>query len=514
MIQKNNQNNVQKKTRKKRWIVLFTVLYFILFGGFCLGAGYSLILPLLLFFLGLYLSFFNKASVKKFLHLGLLLTLIVSTAHVIQIYTEIPEYYVPVAGIAMLTMLLFNDLQLAFIMSLASSVLVRLIVGGDIGMFLTFFIGSLAGAYTVRDARTRGKLISAGLFVSVMNVIAILLLTPNASSLMTTHFAINYLYPAAANGFISAFLVVATLKVFEYLFGVMTNYSLLELSDFNQPLLKRMVYEAPGTYHHSLMVSNLAEAAADSIGANALLTRVGAYYHDIGKMVKSEYFTENQSIGGNKHDTMEPSMSRLVILNHVKEGIELAKKHKLNQKIIDFIPQHHGTSLMYYFYQRALEESEEGEEVNEDDFRYPGPKPQTRETAITLLADSVEGATRALDDPNPTNIEETVKKIVNNKFIDGQLDECPLTLKEIETITNTFIRVLTAMYHGRVKYPEKKNGSSARTEKKQSAARPKNSEQTANEERSSTEDGDQHRKPSDKTSSGPSADQQDYSADS
>jgi len=231
-----------------------------------------------------------------------------------------------------------------------------------------------------------------------------------------------------------------------------------------------MILEAPGTYHHSLVVSNLAEAAADAIGADSLLTRVGAYYHDIGKMPKSEYFTENQLAGGNKHDAIEPSMSRLVLLNHVKEGIDLAKKNKLNQAIIDFIPQHHGTSLMHYFYQRAVEEAEEGEVVDQTDYRYPGPKPKTRETAITLLADSVEGATRSLDEPNPQNIEETVKKVINNKFIDVQLDECPLTLNEIDKITLTFIRILSAMYHGRVKYPEKKNGNSVSRKSAKKAA--------------------------------------------
>jgi hypothetical protein len=223
-----------------------------------------------------------------------------------------------------------------------------------------------------------------------------------------------------------------------------------------------MILEAPGTYQHSLVVSNLAETAANAIGANGLLTRVGAYYHDIGKMIKPEYFTENQLMGRNVHDSIEPSMSRLVILNHVKEGIELAKKNKLNPRIIDFIAQHHGTSLIYYFYQKSLEDATEGDKLSEDNFRYPGPKPQSRETAITLLADSVEGATRALPDPNPQNIEETVKKIINNKFIDGQLDECPLTLKDIDSITSTFIRMLSAMYHGRVKYPEKKNAGAHR----------------------------------------------------
>jgi putative nucleotidyltransferase with HDIG domain len=271
----------------------------------------------------------------------------------------------------------------------------------------------------------------------------------------------DYLYPLVANGFISAFFVVATLKLFEHFFNVLTNFSLLEIADSNRPVLKRMALEAPGTWQHSLTVSQLSEAAADAIGANALLTRAGAYYHDIGKIAKSAYFTENQMYTDNKHDKIEPSMSRLVILNHVKEGIELAKKHKLHPIIIDFIPQHHGTSLIYYFYQKAIEGAEEGESVQEENFRYPGPKPQTKETAIVLLADSVEGATRALDEPTPTRIEETVKKIVNNKFIDGQMDECSLTLKEINKISSTFIRILSAMYHARIKYPEKKNGGLA-----------------------------------------------------
>jgi len=311
----------------------------------------------------------------------------------------------------------------------------------------------------VRDARMRGQAIGAGVFVSLVHLACLVLLNPDYHLFLKKGFAVQYLYPLVANGFICAFLVIATLKVFEFLFGVLTNYSLLELADFNQPLLKRLILEAPGTYHHSLIVSNLAEGAADAIGANALLTRVGAYYHDIGKLVKAEYFAENQRMGYNKHDNIEPSMSRLVIFNHVTEGIELAQKHKLNPAIIDFIPQHHGTGLMYYFYQKAMEEAQEREAVDESGFRYPGPKPQTRETAITLLADSAEGATRALDEPNPTNIEETVKKVINNKFIDGQLDECNLTLQEINKISSTFRRVLSAMYHARIKYPEKKNGS-------------------------------------------------------
>ena len=429
---------------------------------FCTLANYPLMIPVVLVLIGLHLYFVRKASLRMYLNLGLLLTLVVFTAHMLKTYTTLPYYYIPVAGISMLTVLLFKDLWLSFVMAFSSSLLVSLILKGDFGMMVTFFVGSLVAAYSIEDARTRGKVMVAGIFVSVANLVCLTLIFPDYKFFFNRDFTMAHLYPLAANGLICSFFVVGTLKVFEYMFDAVSNFTLLELSDFNQPLLKRMVMEAPGTYHHSLVVSNLAETAANAIGADALLTRVGAYYHDIGKMTKPEYFTENQMMGANKHDNIEPSMSRLVLLNHVKEGIDLAKKYKLNQVIIDFIPQHHGTSLMHFFYQRAVESAEQGGAIDENDYRYPGPKPQTRETAITLMADSVEGATRALDDPTPQNVEETVKKVINNKFIDGQLDECPLTLKEIEKISQTFIRILSAMYHTRVKYPEKKNGSPSR----------------------------------------------------
>ena len=445
--------------------ILLAVALFSVLTVFCHFVNYSLLIPFFLLFLGFHLKCCGTGNFKSFLNLGLLLTLIVFTTYIISQYTAWPPYYIPVAGIAMLTMLLFNDLHLAFLMGLASSVLVSVILGGDFGMMLTFFLGSLSGAYLVRDARTRDQIITAGLIVSVTHLVCLVLLNPDLALFIDKAFNRNYLYPLVANGFVSALLVMATLKIFEYLFHVLTNFSLLEIADSNRPILKRMALEAPGTWQHSLTVSQLSEAAADAIGANALLTRAGAYYHDIGKIAKSSYFTENQMYTDNKHDKIEPSMSRLVILNHVKEGIELAKKNKLHPIIIDFIPQHHGTSLIYYFYQKALEATDNGESISEENFRYPGPKPQTKETAITLLADSVEGATRALDDPTPPRIEETVKKIVNNKFIDGQLDECNLTLKEIDRISSTFIRILGAMYHARIKYPEKKNGGSARPAK-------------------------------------------------
>ncbi len=461
-----------ESVRNNIWSIVLGAAFLIVMTAFCYFIECSLIIPFFIFFLAIHLKCCQERAHKSLLNVGLLLALIVCTAHIISQYTGWSAYYTPVAGIAMLTMLLFNSMHLSFLMALASSVLVTVFLHGDFGMMITFFLGSLTGSYMVRDARARDQMISAGLFVSVVHIVCLVLLNPDFSLFMDQEFNRNYLYPLAANGFISAFLVVATLKIFEQVFHVLTNFSLLEIADSNRPLLKRMALEAPGTWQHSLTVSQLAEAAADAIGANALLTRAGAYYHDIGKIAKSEYFTENQMLMDNKHDYIEPSMSRLVILNHVKEGIELAKKSNLHPIIIDFIPQHHGTGLIYYFYQKALEVSENGESISEENFRYPGPKPQTKEAAIILMADSVEGAMRALDDPTPTRIEETVKKIVNNKFIDGQLDECSLTLKEIDRISSTFIRILSAMYHARIKYPEKKNGNISRKPTEKGNAQP------------------------------------------
>jgi len=440
---------------------VYAVLFLLVMLIFCRLSGFPLIIPFLLLFLGVHLSFFQKASLSMLIRLGLLLTLLVFGAHSLTRYLGFSPLYIPVSSVAILTMLLFKDLQLSFVMALAGAILVTLVVGVELNFTLIMLLGSLVGIYFARDARTRGQLINAGFAVGIVQVVSGMLLFPNAAASLAKDYVVSFIVPLAANGLISIFLVSAFLKVFESLFGELTNFSLMELSDFNQPLLRRMILEAPGTYHHSLIVSNLAEAAADAIGANGLLARVGAYYHDIGKMEKAEYFTENQIAIGNKHDDIEPSISKLVILNHVRDGMELGRKYKLNPKIVDFIPQHHGTTLMHYFYRRALEDAEDVGAVKEETYRYPGPKPQTKETAIVLLADSAEAATRSLAEPSPQNISEVVHKVVNNKFIDAQLDECNLTLKEIEIITETFIRILSAMYHTRVRYPEQKNGKDA-----------------------------------------------------
>ena len=260
----------------------------------------------------------------------------------------------------------------------------------------------------------------------------------------------QFLYSFISGGGISI-VVLGVLPFFESVFDLVSPIRLIELADFNQDLLKKLAQEAPGTYHHSLVVATLAEAASDKIGANTVLARVGAYYHDIGKLYKPEYFIENTEGGKSKHEELEPKMSGLIIIGHVKEGVKLAKRYKLPNVIIDFIKEHHGTSVMHYFYMKSMKNGKK--EVSDIEFRYPGPKPHTKETALVMLADSVEAAVRAIEKPTFERIREVVLKVINNKFIDGQLDECPLTLKDLHKIGDSFIHTLTTIHHPRVEYP-------------------------------------------------------------
>jgi hypothetical protein len=259
------------------------------------------------------------------------------------------------------------------------------------------------------------------------------------------------------------------LPFIEKLFDVQTDISLLELGDAAHPLLQELVRRAPGTYNHSINVASISEAAAEAIGANGLLCRVGAYFHDIGKMLKPGYFVENQSGNGNRHDSLMPAMSTLVIIAHIKDGADLARQHRLPRSIINFIEQHHGTTLVEYFFNQAAKQSEanpDASEVDETSFRYPGPKPQTRETGVMMLADASESACRTLTDPAPARIEHLVHEIAMKRLLDGQFDECNLTLRELAIIEDTIVKSLTAVYHGRVKYPSQQSDkavSSVRT---------------------------------------------------
>ena len=395
----------------------------------------------------------------NFLSLSFLFLLGVAAAVFLKDYTTLSPYFLPVAAFAMLVSLLYHDLELSLIFSIALSVFVGVIYGADLYLTTVLMIGGILGSLFVWQARRRSKIITAGFYVGIVQALAVMTFIHHFG--VKSFPALKFCIVPFLSGVMASFLVAGLLPVFETIFKVVTNISLLELADFNHPLLKRLVLEAPGTYHHSLMVGNLAEMAAEVVGANALLARVGAYYHDIGKLDKPEYFSENQERYASKHDQLSASMSKLVIMDHVKTGVELAKKNRLNDAIIDFITQHHGTSLVFYFYRRALETTESQEEVQEEGFRYPGPKAQTKETAIVLLADSVEAACRALEEPNAERISDLIHRIINNKFIDGQLDACDLTLRDLEKISTTFIHILAAFYHSRIDYPDFKKGESS-----------------------------------------------------
>jgi hypothetical protein len=247
-------------------------------------------------------------------------------------------------------------------------------------------------------------------------------------------------------------IVSVSLPFFEALFDIATDIKLLELLDPNQPLLKELVYKSPGTYHHSIVIGNLAEAAAEAIGENPLLARVGAYYHDVGKMRKPEYFIENQRPYDNKHDRLMPSMSSLIIASHVKDGIDMAREHKLPTSVIDIIRQHHGTSLITYFYQKA-KELQPLIKIAEEDYRYPGPRPGTKVAAIVMLSDSVEAASRTLDNPTPQRIQALTNSVITRIFLDDQLVKCDLTLRDLREIARSFNLILSGIFHHRIDYP-------------------------------------------------------------
>jgi cyclic-di-AMP phosphodiesterase PgpH len=364
-----------------------------------------------------------------------------------------------------------HGLFAAVSVSLWSSVLFGKI---DAPLLVTSLISGFTAVYLTLQVRRRSKLIRAGLGVGcaiwLLSLTFGLIGPINLFSPIANDWGMIGLQSALAvgNGIVTAMVVGGALPILEHLFQITTDISWLEASDLNHPLLRRMTIEAPGTYHHSLVVANLAEAAAEAIGANATLCRVCSYFHDVGKLVKPEYFTENMNFERNPHDDLAPTMSALIIIAHVKEGIDLALKHKLNQRIIDIIQEHHGTSLVYYFYQRALQQQEDARaggkimnmreedipEVGEESFRYSGPKPQTKESAIVSLADIVESASRSLEKPTPQKIEQLVDELIEERIADRQLDECDLTLGELKIIAERFRFTLMTMLHSRIAYPK------------------------------------------------------------
>jgi len=325
-------------------------------------------------------------------------------------------------------------------------------------------VGFLVVLFTKR-VRRRNRLVMAGLYIGTFAALFSLLLHETSGAIESATITRIVGIPLAV-GVLTGLIVGGGMPVVESLFGVTTEVSWLEQADLNHPLMKRLSIEAPGTYHHSLVVANLSEAAAEAIGANAGMTRVCAYFHDIGKLTKPEYFIENMDPAINPHEDLTARMSALILIAHVKDGVDLAIKHKLNCSIIDVIEQHHGTSLAWYFYKRALDQKaqmlrlvEEGKskeddvpQVSEEVFRYPGPRPQFKESAIISLADAVESASRVLEKPNASRVETLVDELVQNRMLDGQLDECDLTIAELAKVKASFVKTLLSMMHSRIKY--------------------------------------------------------------
>ncbi|MFO8163922.1 MAG: HD family phosphohydrolase [Thermodesulfobacteriota bacterium] len=352
---------------------------------------------------------------------------------------------------------IFQGFEVAIAFSLILSILASIAVEGRIEFFIYFLIGSLLAASGVRNCRERLVVIKTGVKVGLLNIIMCFLIQTlygNPYSLIGTISIVS----AFLGGALAGVIATGFLPLIEMIFGFTTDIKLLELSSLDQPILKDLMVKAPGSYHHSVMVSTLVEATAESINANPLLAKVSAYYHDIGKIKKPLYFVENQVKGYNKHEKLAPSMSSLILISHVKDGVELAKNHRLGKEIIDIIQQHHGTSLISYFYQKAKEQNQKraskSSPIKEEDFRYPGPKPQTKEAGLVLVADAVEAASRTLVNPTPASIQGMVQKIINNIFSDGQLDECELTLKDLNQIAKIFSKTLSGIFHSRIEYPE------------------------------------------------------------
>ena len=375
---------------------------------------------------------------------------------------------IPFAAGAMLVRILTNA-ENALLYALVYAMLAGVLFEFDVGYTALALLSAVVGNASVRGVQTRADILRASALVSLMTVglaMAYVLIRGTVGDSGSIYVA----GAAVLSGLTTALFVFATLPVVESLFRYTTPMRLMELANLNHPALRELILKAPGSYHHSMMVGQLVEAACEKVGADALLGRVGSYFHDIGKMKTPQYFAENQQ-GVNPHDKLKPNMSALVIKSHVKDGVELARQYKLPPEIINFISEHHGTSLIQYFYRRAQEQSDV--EVAETDYRYPGPKPQSRETAICLLADGIEAASRALPDPSHSHLKGLVQKMINKAFIDGQLDECDLTLADLNEIAQAFLLRLTAFYHHRPEYPDgRKSQTTRRNRRVDSASRP------------------------------------------
>jgi hypothetical protein len=341
---------------------------------------------------------------------------------------------------------------------------VALVIRADMGTMVTLFACGYATALLLNEVRTRTKIITAGTITG-----GIAFFTAFAFGLIShqeLQFALRSAAFAAGNALLAALIIQGALPFVERGFRVATALTLLEYRDANRPLLQRLAREAPGTYNHALVLGTMSEAACKAIGADGLLAHVGALYHDIGKILKAEYFAENQEAQINRHDHLAPTMSLLIILGHVKDGLELAREYGLPRVLYPFIAEHHGTTLVRYFHHVASEKQpriasgRHDREVAEAEFRYPGPKPQSKETAVLMICDGVEGAVRALPDPTAGRIEAVVHQVLQARLKDGQFDDCDITLRELHKVEESIVKSLCTFYHGRVTYPKDTKDSS------------------------------------------------------
>ncbi|MEJ2727037.1 MAG: HDIG domain-containing protein [Deltaproteobacteria bacterium] len=383
---------------------------------------------------------------------------------------------IPLASGAMI-ICLFLGLGVAVPMAMVLAIGFAFIFQNRFEMFLYFLISGTMAAYWLRSCRERKLFIIAGTKLGLLNIVLATAIHLYTGELSTSTLIWDWAF-AFMGGVVAGILTAGIVPLVEIAFDYKTDITLLELAHLDRPIMRRLMIEAPGTYHHSVIVGSLVEAAATQIGANPLLAKVCGYYHDIGKIRKPLYFIENQTEGRNKHDKLAPSMSALILIAHIKDGVEAARENKLGQVIIDTIRQHHGTSIIKFFYEKATQKKGE-DAVNIDDFRYPGPKPQTKEAGLVMLADVVEAASRTLDNPTPSRIQGLVQKLINQIFSDGQLDSCELTLKDLHNIAKSFNKILYGIHHHRIEYSESratgnendkgklKNGSSNRQQARQ-----------------------------------------------
>ncbi|MCF8000313.1 MAG: HDIG domain-containing protein [Halanaerobiales bacterium] len=419
--------------------------------------GVLITLSSLLLLLGYYIKHYQKEvwkNINQLILIETLVILVVLLAKIISVFQpSYMVYLVPTAIASILITVLINT-QIALIVTAFISFLIALVFGNLYIAAAVAFVGGLVGIISVSNVNQRSDLIKAGFNVSLSLVVFIVGLT----LMNLTNDWIELLWAVGMgvlNGIFVAILANGLLPYLENLFDLTSSVKLLELSNPSHPLLKRLLVEAPGTYHHSIIVGNLAENAADRIGADSLLTRVGAYFHDIGKLKRPYFFSDNQFGGENPHDKTSPNLSALIIKSHVKDGLEMADKYNLPKAVKDIIQQHQGTGLISFFYKQAVEKNKHGD-IKESDFRYDGPKPQTKEAALIMLADTVEAAVRSknFNKNNHNRIELFVKELIREKLNDRQLDDSPLTLHELDEIADSFVQILTGIYHKRIEYPD------------------------------------------------------------